>query len=65
LQRGGLFGSKMGSRSFLFIAIFVAQFGSRCRVLLLHIPTNGNDVCGDNKLGSKCRCSCALFIVSS
>jgi hypothetical protein len=64
LQRGKSFGLKIGSLSFLFIAIFVAQFGRRCKVLLLHIPTRGYDVCGDRMLGIRWRSSFEFVVAS-
>jgi hypothetical protein len=58
-------GLSIDSRNFHLMAIFMLQLGSLCCILLRHIPTIGYDVCGDNMLGMRCRCSLALVEASS
>ena len=54
---------KTGSRSLRLSANFVIQLGSRCCGLLLHIPINGYDVCGDSILGRRSkRCLSVLYV---
>ena len=40
------------------------QGGSRCDGWLRHREMRGYDVCGDSRLGSKCRCSGAVLYIS-
>ena len=54
----------IGSLNFRLMAMSVIQFGSRFCLLLRHMPMRGYDVCGERRLGMRCRCSLLLFVAS-